>query len=59
MSAKESHSLSSVEKCSDSVASKDLNFPIKQVEVEREVITDPHIIILASDSTMTNTKQMA
>ena len=56
---KESDSLGSVEKCSDSVVSKDPNFQNEQIEIEREVITDPNLIVIASDSVMANTKQTA
>ena len=56
---KESDSLGSVEKCSDSVLSKDPNFQNEQIEIEREVITDPNLIVIASDSVMANTKQTA
>ena len=58
-SLKESHFLSSVERCSDSVVSKDLNSLNEQIEVDREITTDLNLIALASDSTMANTKQMA
>ena len=51
--------MSSVEKCSDSVVSKDLNSLNKQIEVEREVTTDLNPVALAPNSTLTNTKQMA
>ena len=58
-SMKESDSLGSVEKCSDSFVSKDPNFQNEQIEIEREVITDPNLIVIASDSVMANTKQTA
>ena len=51
--------LSSVERCSDSVVSRDLNYRNEQVEVEREITTDLNLVALASDSTMANTKQTA
>ena len=58
-SMKESHLLSSVEKCSDSVVSKDLNLLNEQIEEEREVTTDLNPVALAPNSTMANTKQTA
>ena len=51
--------MSSVEKCSDSVVSRNPNLQNEQIEIEREVITDPNIIVVASHSTMANTKQTA
>ena len=58
-STKESHLLSSVERCSNLVVSRDLNFHNEQIEVEREITTDLNLVPLASDSTMANTKQTA
>ena len=56
---KESDLLSSVEKCSDSVVAKDLNFQNEQIEIEREVILNPNLTVIASKSVMANTKQTA
>ena len=56
---KERDLLSSVEKCSDSVVTKDLNFQNEQIEIEREVISNPNLTVIASKSVMANTKQTA
>ena len=58
-SPKESHLLSSAERCLDSVILKDLNSLSEQIVVDREIKTDFNLIALASDSTMANTKQTA
>ena len=58
-SEKESQLLSSVPKCSDSVVSNDLGSLHKQIDVDKEITTDPNHVVLASDSIMANTKQTA
>ena len=56
---KESNSLSSVEQCSSSVILEDPKGFNEQIEIDREVVTNSHNIVIASDSLMVNTKQTA
>ena len=56
---KESNSLSSVEQCSSSVVLEGMNICNEQVEIDQEVVTDSHDIVIDSDSEMANTKQTA
>ena len=55
----ESNSLSSVEKCLSSVILEGMNIFNEQVEIDQEVVTDSHDIVIDSDSLMANTKQTA
>ena len=59
MSMKESNSLSFVEQSSGSVIVENLGVFNEQFEIDREVVTDSHNIVIASDSLMANTKQTA
>ena len=58
-SMKESNSLSSVEQCSSLVALENPKVFNNQIEIDKEVVTDFHDVVIASDSLMANTKQMA
>ena len=58
-SMKESNSLSSVEQCSSSVILEGMNICNEQVEIDQEVVTNSHDIVVASNSVMVNTKQTA
>ena len=46
----ESYSLSSVERCSSSVILEGMNICNEQVEIDQEVVTDSHDIVIDSDS---------
>ena len=59
LSMEESNSLSSVEKCLSSVILEGMNIFNEQVEIDQEVVTDSHDIVIDSDSLMANTKQTA
>ena len=59
LSMKESNSLSSVEQHSGSVILENPKVFNEQIEIDREVTTDSHDIVIASDSLMANTKQTA
>ena len=56
---KESNSLSSVEPCSNLVTLENPKVLIEQIEIDKEVVTDSHDIVVVSDSLMANTKQTA
>ena len=56
---KESNSLSSVEPCSNLVTFENPKVLIKQIEIDKEVVTDSHDVVVVSDSLMANTKQTA
>ena len=56
---KENNSLSSVEQRSSSVIWENLKVFNEQIEIDREVVTDSHDIVIASNSLMANTKQTA
>ena len=56
---KESNSLSSVEQCSSLVTFENLKVLTEQIEIDSEVVTDSHNVVVVSDSLMTNTKQTA
>ena len=56
---KESNSLSSVEQCSSLVTLENPKVLTKQIEIDREVVTDSHDVVVVSDSLMANTKQTA
>ena len=55
-SMKESNSLSFVEQSSGSVIMESPEVFNEQIEIDREVVTDSHNIVIASDSLMANTK---
>ena len=59
MSMKESNSLSFVEQSSSSVIMENPEVFNEQIEIDREVVTDSHNIVIAFDSLMANTKQTA
>ena len=56
---KESDSLSFVEQSSSSVILEGMNICNEQIEIDQEVVTDSHDIVVASNSVMANTKQTA
>ena len=58
-SMEESNSLSSVERCLSSVILEGMNICNEQVEIDQEVVTDSHDIVIDSDSLLANTKQTA
>ena len=58
-SMEESNSLSSVERCLSSVILEGMNICNEQVEIDQEIVTDSHDIVIDSDSLMANTKQTA